>query len=68
MPPTILCVCKTAESFYDPELDAPPADPGICEDLHEKCGTWAAENECNLNPSYMVRTQFTTSPGSVIVL
>lgn len=42
------------ESFYDASPEESPADPGICEDNHEKCGTWAAENECNLNPIYMV--------------
>ncbi|GMH44285.1 hypothetical protein BSKO_12219 [Bryopsis sp. KO-2023] len=40
--------------FHIPTEDEMEEDPGVCEDLHEKCQIWANTNECESNAEYMV--------------
>mmetsp|Transcript_13665 Transcript_13665/g.39553 ORF Transcript_13665/g.39553 Transcript_13665/m.39553 type:complete len:316 (-) Transcript_13665:271-1218(-) len=34
----------------------PPREPGLCEDRHEMCRSWAGRGECTSNPTFMVGT------------
>eukprot|EP00803_Ostreobium_quekettii_P005044 evm.model.scf_116.6 EVM.evm.TU.scf_116.6 scf_116:58160-64021(-) len=42
------------QDFHDDSVEDVIVDPGICQDYHNKCPTWASDNECEKNEEYMV--------------
>lgn len=37
-----------------PSKPIAPRDPGVCEDLDDRCGRWASSGECDRNPEFML--------------